>query len=148
MDALVDWVEAWISKRFDQGKGWLQWGSGKPLGTALAALVQLGGAPPPQPVMEGSGRSAYAIPSDGDTPILQFQTSTGDSVRLLIDTGASRSMVSRALIARLQLPTRKSVAATSPWLAPAVIAQRIHRARRCCPRCSWENSRSGSWRYW
>jgi hypothetical protein len=32
MDALVDWVDAWISKRFDQGKGWLQWGSGKPLG--------------------------------------------------------------------------------------------------------------------
>ena len=69
-------------------------------GLALAALVQLGGVSPPEPVMEGSGRSAYAIPSDGDTPILQFQTSTGDSVRLLIDTGASRSMVSRALIAR------------------------------------------------
>jgi len=76
-------------------------------GLALAALVQLGGAPPPQPVMEGSGRTAYAIPSDGDTPILQFQTSTGDSVRLLIDTGASRSMVSRALISRLQLPTQE-----------------------------------------
>ena len=75
-------------------------------GLALAALVQLGGAPPPQPVMEGSGRSAYAIPSDGDTPILQFRTSSGDSVRLLIDTGASRSMVSQALIARLQLTTQ------------------------------------------
>ena len=75
-------------------------------GLAMAALVQLGGAPPPQPVMEGSGRSAYAIPSDGDTPILQFRTSSGDSVRLLIDTGASRSMVSQALIARLQLTTQ------------------------------------------
>ena len=63
-------------------------------GLALAALVQLEGAPPPRPLMEGSSRAAYAIPSDGDTPILQFQTSTGDPVRLLIDTGASRSMVS------------------------------------------------------
>ena len=75
-------------------------------GLALAALVQLEGAPPPRPLMEGSSRAAYAIPSDGDTPILQFQTSTGDPVRLLIDTGASRSMVSQALIARLQLTTQ------------------------------------------
>ena len=107
MDALVDWVEAWISKRFDQGKRWLQWGLCKPLGDLPWLLWCSWEALPPQPVMEGSGRSAYAIPSDGDTPILQFQTSTGDSVRLLIDTGASRSMVSRALISRLQLPTQE-----------------------------------------
>ena len=75
-------------------------------GLALAALVQLEGAPPPRPLMEGSSRAAYAIPSDGDTPILQLQTSTCVPVRLLIDTGASRSMVSQALIARLQLTTQ------------------------------------------
>jgi len=75
-------------------------------GLALAALVQLQGAPPPQPVVEGSSRSAYTTPSDGDTPILLLKTSTGAPIRLLIDTGASRSMVSQALIERLKLPTQ------------------------------------------
>ena len=32
MDGLADWVEALISKRFDQGKGSTPWGFGKPLG--------------------------------------------------------------------------------------------------------------------
>ena len=75
-------------------------------GMALAALVQLQGAPPPQPVIEGASRAAYTTPSDGDTPILLLKTSAGAPVRLLIDTGASRSMVSQALIQRLQLPTQ------------------------------------------
>ena len=74
-------------------------------GMALAALVQLQGAPPPQPVMEGSSRTVYTTPSDGDTPVLLLKTSGGLPVRLLIDTGASRSMVSQELVQRLQLKT-------------------------------------------
>jgi predicted aspartyl protease len=73
---------------------------------ALAALVQLQGAPPPQPVMEGSSRTVYTTPSDGDTPVLLLKTSGGLPVRLLIDTGASRSMVSQELVQRLQLKTK------------------------------------------
>ena len=75
-------------------------------GMALAALVQLQGAPPPQPVMEGSSRTVYTTPSDGDTPVLLLKTSGGLPVRLLIDTGASRSMVSQELVQRLQLKTK------------------------------------------
>ena len=40
MDALAGWVEAFLSKRFD-GQRMVAWGSGKPAGLALAALVQL-----------------------------------------------------------------------------------------------------------
>ena len=75
-------------------------------GMALAALVQLQGAPPPQPVMEGSSRTVYTTPSDGDTPVLLLKTGGGLPVRLLIDTGASRSMVSQELVQRLQLKTK------------------------------------------
>ena len=75
-------------------------------GMALAALVQLQGAPPPQPVMEGSSRTVYTTPSDGDTPVLLLKTSGGLPVRLLIDTGASRSMVSQAFVQRLKLKTK------------------------------------------
>lgn len=75
------------------------------LGVALAALVQLQGEEPKSPRFQGAADVPYQIPGDGLTPIVQLRTASGEQLRLLIDTGASRSMVSQALADRLQLQT-------------------------------------------
>ena len=120
-------------------------GSGKLLGTGLVALVQLGGAQPPQPVMEGSGRSSYAILAM-DTPILSFNQygrfgTPADRHRRLALHGQPG-----ADFAATPNPGNQWRQLCLGWRRQT--AQRIHRARRCCPRCSWENSRFVSWRCW
>lgn len=74
-----------------------------------AALIQLRGGP----LSGGSVKGGATVPleraADGDTPVLSFQTAHG-TVRLLIDTGASSSMVTPRLAARLALSTRTMAA--------------------------------------
>lgn len=82
---------------------------GFPLAPLAGALIQLTG----QPLAGGSVSGAARVPLEraagGDTPVLTFRA-PGGTVRLLLDTGASSSMITPALAARLGL--------TSTPLAP------------------------------
>jgi hypothetical protein len=75
---------------------------GSALAPLLAALIQLAG----QPLAGGSVSGGVRVPLEratgGDTPVLTFR-SPGGTVRLLLDTGASSSMVTPALTERLGL---------------------------------------------
>jgi hypothetical protein len=73
-----------------------------PLATLLlaAALIQVGGAGLPGGRVTGSATTRLERAPGGDTPVLEFRHPRG-TVRLLLDTGASSSMVSPELVARL-----------------------------------------------
>lgn len=82
---------------------------------ALAALVQLSGSPLAGGVPQGSANLPLERAHGGDTPVLRFETLAPPTaptagagiapVRLLLDTGASTTMVSPALASRLGLAT-------------------------------------------
>jgi hypothetical protein len=88
-------------------------GTTKLVAPLLAALIQLGGQPldggSVSGVGSGGGSGGVRMPleraSGGDTPVLTFR-SPGGTVHLLLDTGASSSMVTPALAERLGLPSR------------------------------------------
>ena len=69
-----------------------------------AALIQLRGAPLAGGEATGSVTLPLQRPPGGDTPLLVFRAS-GGPVRLLLDTGASSTMVTPDLVGRLDLPT-------------------------------------------
>lgn len=73
--------------------------------TTTAALIQLGGPP----LAPGRSRGQVSIPLEratgGDTPVLSLQ-SRGGPVRLLLDTGASTTLVTPELVRRLDLESR------------------------------------------
>ncbi len=75
-----------------------------PPSPALAALIQLQGAPLAGGAASGSVTLPLQRPPGGDTPLLIFGSS-GGPVRLLLDTGASSTMVTPALADRLGLAT-------------------------------------------
>ncbi|EAQ73954.1 MULTISPECIES: retropepsin-like aspartic protease [unclassified Synechococcus] len=73
--------------------------------TTTAALIQLGGPP----LASGRSSGQVNIPleraSGGDTPVLSLQ-SGGGMVRLMLDTGASTTLVSPELVRRLNLESQ------------------------------------------
>lgn len=72
------------------------------ISSGLAALIQLSG-PALQPgLLRGSATMPLERATDGDTPVLSFR-SGGQSLRFLVDTGASSTLVSPALVQRLGL---------------------------------------------
>jgi hypothetical protein len=71
----------------------------------LAALIQLQGDPLAGGRLTGSVRLPLERASGGDTPVLTF-TSPGGSVRLLLDTGATSSMLTPGAAQRLGLEAR------------------------------------------
>jgi predicted aspartyl protease len=77
------------------------------LATALGALIQVKGEPLRAGVLHGSANVTLERAAGGDTPVLSFRTagegSTGEPVRFLVDTGASNTLVSPALVRRLAL---------------------------------------------
>jgi hypothetical protein len=75
------------------------------LATGIAALIQLRGAPLDGGRVSGGVRLPLERARGGDTPVLSF-TSPGGPVRLLLDTGASSTMVTPALASRLGLEGR------------------------------------------
>jgi hypothetical protein len=66
-------------------------------------MVQLRGTPLSGGRLEGGTTQPLERASGGDTPVLSFRTALGP-VRLLLDTGASSSLITPALAARLRLP--------------------------------------------
>lgn len=72
------------------------------LAPLVAALIQLGGQPLAGGSVSGEVRLPLERAAGGDTPVLTFRSAEG-TVRLLLDTGASSSMVTPALAARLGL---------------------------------------------
>ena len=75
---------------------------------SAAALIQRHGPPPAGGRASGGVSRPLERASDGDTPVLTFKVAAGSSadgapVRLLLDTGASASMVTPALVQRLAL---------------------------------------------
>jgi len=70
----------------------------------LGALIQLQGAPLAGGATSGSVTLPLQRPPGGDTPLLVFGSS-GGPVRLLLDTGASSTMVTPGMADRLGLPT-------------------------------------------
>ncbi|MFM7229630.1 MAG: aspartyl protease family protein [Cyanobacteriota bacterium] len=71
---------------------------------ARAALVQLEGMRLPEPRVRGAANVPYDRPADGDTPIVSLTTPDGAVLRLLLDSGASVSLVTERLVQRLGLP--------------------------------------------
>ena len=71
---------------------------------ARAALVQLEGLRLPEPRLRGAADVPYERPADGDTPIVTLTASDGTVLRLLLDSGASVSLVTEGLVRRLGLP--------------------------------------------
>ena len=69
----------------------------------VAAMVQLRGTPLSGGRFEGGTIQPLERASGGDTPVLSFRTARGP-VRLLLDTGASSSLITPALADRLRLP--------------------------------------------
>jgi predicted aspartyl protease len=69
---------------------------------AKAALIQLKGAPLAGGHFRGSALVRLERAEGGDTPVLSFRSEQGP-VRLLLDTGASSTMVTPLLAQRLQL---------------------------------------------
>lgn len=67
-----------------------------------AALLQLKGEPLAGGVPSGGATVPLERAADGDTPVLNLRTDRG-SLRLLLDTGASSSMVTPAAARRLGL---------------------------------------------
>jgi hypothetical protein len=80
---------------------------------AAAALIQLAGTPLSGGTVQGEAQLPLERAAGGDTPVLEFQavgTAVGSAlgsrrVRLLLDTGASSTMVTPALAQRLGLAT-------------------------------------------
>ncbi|MEB3321286.1 MAG: aspartyl protease family protein [Synechococcaceae cyanobacterium] len=75
------------------------------LGALLSALIQLAGDPLAGGRAGGSARVPLERARGGDTPVLTLSSPRGP-VRLLLDTGASSSMVTPALAGRLGLRGR------------------------------------------
>lgn len=73
--------------------------------SAPAALLQLEGAPLDGGRARGGARLPLERAAGGDTPVLPFQATAG-SVRLLLDSGASSTMVTPELARRLGLASR------------------------------------------
>lgn len=71
---------------------------------ARGALVQLEGMRLPEPRVRGTADVPYERPADGDTPIVSLTTPDGTVLRLLLDSGASVSLVTDRLVQRLGLP--------------------------------------------
>jgi hypothetical protein len=71
----------------------------------LTAVVQLEGGPLPGGRHRGGARIPLERAVGGDTPVLPFQSAAGP-VRLLLDTGASSTMVTPALARRLGLASK------------------------------------------
>ena len=69
----------------------------------VAAMVQLRGTPLSGGRFEGGTIQPLERASGGDTPVLSFRTARGP-VRLLLDTGASSSLITPALADRLPEP--------------------------------------------
>ena len=72
--------------------------------SARAALVQLDGMRLPEPRLRGAADVPYDRPADGDTPIVRLTARDGTVLRLLLDSGASVSLVTEQLVQRLGLP--------------------------------------------
>ncbi|MCT0217424.1 aspartyl protease family protein [Synechococcus sp. CS-1329] len=70
-----------------------------------AALIQLGGPPLAPGRSSGQVSAPLERASGGDTPVLSLQSS-GGPVRLLLDTGASTTLVSPDLVRRLALESQ------------------------------------------
>ncbi|MCP9926606.1 retropepsin-like aspartic protease [Cyanobium sp. CH-040] len=72
-----------------------------------AALIQVKGAPLRAGLLQGSASAPLVRAAGGDTPVLSFRTSgpgsSAEPVRFLVDTGASNTLVSPALVRRLAL---------------------------------------------
>jgi hypothetical protein len=72
-----------------------------------AALIQVKGAPLRAGLLQGAASAPLERAVDGHTPVLTFRTGgeggTGQPVRFLVDTGASNTLVSPALVSRLAL---------------------------------------------
>lgn len=75
------------------------------VGTALAALIQVQGEPLAPGRFSGSVHIPLERAAGGDTPVLSFSSPRG-SLRLLLDTGASSTMLTPAAAARLGLISR------------------------------------------
>ena len=77
------------------------------LASAVAALIQVKGDPLRAGLLQGSASVPLERAVDGDTPVLTFSTagvgSSGEPARFLVDTGASNTLVSPALVRRLAL---------------------------------------------
>ena len=80
----------------------LAWTSGPVSAQALGALIQVQGQPLAGGWVSGSAVVPLERARGGDTPVLTFATDRGP-VRLLLDTGATSSMVRPELAARLGL---------------------------------------------
>lgn len=78
------------------------WGTAPVSAQCLAALIQVQGQPLAGGRVSGSAVVPLERASGGDTPVLTFATDRGP-VRLLLDTGATSSMVRPELAARLGL---------------------------------------------
>ena len=86
-----------------------------PAALPMAALIQLAGSPLAGGVPQGSATLPLERAAGGDTPVLRFDTlapatapnagAGRGQARLLLDSGASTTMVSPALAARLGLAT-------------------------------------------
>ncbi len=74
-------------------------------GTTTAALIQLGGPP----LAAGTSSGQVSVPlvraTGGDTPVLSLRSGRGQ-VRVLLDTGASTTLVTPELVRRLGLRSR------------------------------------------
>jgi len=71
----------------------------------VAALIQLRGQPLSGGNLNGSATIRLERASGGDTPVLSLRSSAG-MVRLLLDSGASSTMVTPELVQRLGLASR------------------------------------------
>lgn len=72
----------------------------------LAALIQLRGEPLAGGTVSGSAELPLERAAGGDTPVLPLQTPRGQ-LRLLLDTGATSTMVTPQLVQRLGLSSRE-----------------------------------------
>ncbi len=71
----------------------------------VAALIQLRGQPLSGGHLSGSATIRLERASGGDTPVLSLRSTAG-TVRLLLDSGASSTMVTPELVQRLELSSR------------------------------------------
>ena len=71
----------------------------------VSALIQLKGSPLSGGTLSGSATLQLEKAKGGDTPVLNL-SAPGGKVRLLLDTGASSTMVTPALATRLGLPSQ------------------------------------------
>jgi hypothetical protein len=76
------------------------------LAATVGALIQVGGVPLEAGRMRGAALVPLERAAGGDSPVLSFVApgaGAGERVRLLLDTGASSTLVSPALVQRLAL---------------------------------------------